>query len=80
MLYADWINLRQSLCTIVLLLAFSLVWTTLMESPIMFAVLQTMVSYLFSNTAFAVDQSSGWDALSCPCPSCGARWSPAGFC
>ena len=42
-----------------LLLAFSLVWTTLMESPIMFAVLQTMVSYLFSNTAFAVDQSSG---------------------
>ena len=68
MLYADWINLRQSLRTIVLLLAFSLVWTTLMESPIMFAVLQTMVSYLFSNTAFAVDQSSGWDALSLSLP------------
>ena len=68
MLYADWMNFRQSLRTIVLIMAFCLIWTAATGEPMMFSIMLVSASYLFPNTVFGVEQTSGWNKLSLSMP------------
>ena len=68
MLYADWMNFRQSLRTIVLIMAFCLVWTAATGEFIVFSTMLVVTSYLFPNTVFNVERTSGWDKLSLSMP------------
>ena len=68
MLYADWMNFRQQMRTIVLVVVFCLVIATSTGQPAMFSCMLVVASYLFPNTIFAVEQSSGWDKLSLSMP------------
>ncbi len=68
MLYADWMNFQQSLRTIVLIMAFCLIWTAATGEFIMFSTMLVVTSYLFPNTVFNVERTSGWDKLSLSMP------------
>ena len=68
MLYADWMNFRQSLRAVVLIMAFCLVWTAVTGEPMMFSIMLVSASYLFPNTVFNVEQTSGWNKLSLSMP------------
>ena len=68
MLYADWMNFQQSLRTIVLIMVFCLVWTAATGEPVMFSTMLVVTSYLFPNTVFNVERTSGWDKLSLSMP------------
>ena len=68
MLYADWMNFRQQMRTIVLIMAFCLIWTAATGEPMMFSIMLVSASYLFPNTVFGVEQTSGWNKLSLSMP------------
>ena len=68
MLYADWMNFQQSLRTIVLIMVFCLIWTAATGEPVMFSTMLVVTSYLFPNTVFNVERTSGWDKLSLSMP------------
>lgn len=68
MLYADWMNFRQSLRAVVLIMVFCLIWTAATGEPVMFSTMLVVTSYLFPNTVFNVEQTSGWNKLSLSMP------------
>ena len=68
MLYAHCMNFQQSLRTIVLIMVFCLIWTAATGEPVMFSTMLVVTSYLFPNTVFNVERTSGWDKLSLSMP------------
>ena len=76
-LYADWMNFRLSIKSMLLAPVIFLVWAVIAEQPIFFFSMLVVMGYMFPSTAFSAEQSAGWDRLS---PSCGTRWWQAVFC
>ena len=66
--YADWINLRGSLRVMLLTPAAFLAWALAIGEPIFFCVSLVVMGYLFPNTAFSVEESTGWNRLSLSLP------------
>ena len=68
MLYADWMNFRQSIRSILFVLvvfaATALVWNKLM----FFNFIVVMLSIMIPTTLFAADQAYGWNRLSLSLP------------
>lgn len=77
MLYADWMNFRQSIRSILFVLvvfaATALVWNKLM----FFNFIVVMLSIMIPTTLFAADQAYGWNRLSLvaahPAARCGRQ-------
>lgn len=66
--YADWINLRGSLRVMLLTPAAFLAWALVIGKPLFFCVSLVVMGYLFPNTAFSVEESTGWNRLSLSLP------------
>lgn len=67
-LYADWMNFRLSIKSMLFAPVIILVWAVIAEQPIFFFSMLVVMGYMFPNTAFAAEQSAGWDRLSLSLP------------
>lgn len=67
-LYADWMNFRLSIKSMLFAPVIFLVWAVIAEQPIFFFSMLVVMGYMFPNTAFAAEQSAGWDRLSLSLP------------
>ena len=63
-MYADWINFREQMRTVVILVAFCIVYALSVGMPVMFSTMLVVISWLFPNAAFNAGLTSGWDRLS----------------
>ena len=67
-LYADWMNFRLSIKSMLLAPVIFLVWAVIAEQPIFFFSMLVVMGYMFPSTAFSAEQSAGWDRLSLSLP------------
>ena len=67
-LYADWMNFRLSIKSMLFAPVIILVWAVIAEQPIFFFSMLVVMGYMFPNTAFSAEQSAGWDRLSLSLP------------
>lgn len=62
-LYADWMNFRQSIKVLaVLVICFGVV-AVAGGQPMMLAAMVMMLGYMYPNTVFSYEQACGWDRL-----------------
>ena len=67
-LYADWMNFRLSIKSMLFAPVIILVWAVIAVQPIFFFSMLVVMGYMFPNTAFSAEQSAGWDRLSLSLP------------
>lgn len=68
MLYADWLNLRQSLRSMLLILVVFAFAAFAWSGPMFFIMIVVMLSIMLPATLCASDQAYGWDKLSLSLP------------
>lgn len=56
-LYADWMNFRLSIKSMLLAPVIFLVWAVIAEQPIFFFSMLVVMGYMFPSTAFSAEQS-----------------------
>ena len=68
MLYADWMNFRQSIRSMLFILAVFAFAAFAWSRPMFFIMIVVMLSILLPATLCASDQAYGWDKLSLSLP------------
>ena len=68
MLYADWLNFRQSLRSIFFVLVVFAATAFVYRNPMFFAFIVVFLSIMLPTTMFTADQAYGWNRLSLSLP------------